>query len=317
MNILNGENMANFESCDEIEFNKLCLQDFTQLHRKIEQGQVICPNPLAWKNFYEKFARRADPEGKCKPLILSSWAWATNEEKNAAFKEQFKAIRQRYKYLGVRQGTWQKEIFQFFSSLEGQESQFCIAPQKATIAVVLSNFVQRFRTSGTETISWFIADGELFQLDEHFNKIKQSHIRHRMLNKIYRSQAATVLIERYENFEKPHRDRSYCQFGGCSGIGNNVRPTADIRLKSDVYKYIEKAFLMPDPQIEFELDFTQAPQRAEMSVIFDKLTEPDTGGLTNHFTLDTDAVGGTGLWYADCKLVEITNVSNALNSSAL
>ena len=46
-----------------------------------------------------------------------------------------------------------------------------------------------------------------------------------------------------------------------------------------------------------------------MSVIFDKLTEPASGGLSNHFTLDTDAVGGTGLWYADCKLVEIANVS--------
>ena len=183
------------------------------------------------------------------------------------------------------------------------------ATPTANLSLVVRNLTQRFRRSGTETISWFVADGELFQLDEHFNKIKQSHIRHRMLNKIYRSQAATVLIERYENFEKPHRDRSYCQFGGCSGIGNNVRPTADIRLKSDVYKYIEKAFLMPDPQIEFELDFTQAPQRAEMSVIFDKLTEPASGGLSNHFTLDTDAVGGTGLWYADCKLVEIANVS--------
>ena len=45
-----------------------------------------------------------------------------------------------------------------------------------------------------------------------------------------------------------------------------------------------------------------------MSVIFDKLPEPESGGLSNNFTLDTDAVGGTGLWYADCKLVEIKNV---------
>ena len=96
---------------------------------------------------------------------------------------------------------------------------------------------------------------------------------------------------------------------GVAELEMNVRPTADIRLKSDIYDYVEKAFVMPDPQIEFELRFIQATQRAEMSVIFDKLTEPASGGLSNHFTLDTDAVGGTGLWYADCKLVEIANVS--------
>ena len=103
-------------------------------------------------------------------------------------------------------------------------------------------------------------------------------------------------------------NESYCIFGGSSGVGDEIRPSAIFVLKSNIYDYIEKAFVMPNPQIELELRFIQATQRAEMSVIFDKLTEPDTGGLTNHFTLDTDAVGGTGLWYADCKLVEIKNV---------
>ena len=46
-----------------------------------------------------------------------------------------------------------------------------------------------------------------------------------------------------------------------------------------------------------------------MTVIFDKLSEPASGGLSIYFTLDTDAVGGTGLWYADCKLVEIRSSS--------
>jgi hypothetical protein len=132
-----------------------------------------------------------------------------------------------------------------------------------------------------------------------------------MLHELYQSQTATVLIERRENFPEAHVDGNYCQFGGCSAIGDDVRPTADIRLKSDIYDYVEKALEMPDPQIQFELRFIQATQRAEMSVIFDKLTEPDSGGLTNHFTLDTDAVGGTGLWYADCKLIEIKNSINS------
>ena len=190
-------------------------------------------------------------------------------------------------------------------------------PPTANLSLVVRNLTQQFRLSRTETVSWFIAEGELVQFDENFNRLEKSHMRHRMLHELYQSQTATVLIERRENFPEAHVDGNYCQFGGCSGIGDDVRPTADIRLKSDIYDYVEKAFVMPDPQILFELRFKQATQRAEMSVIFDKLTEPASGGLSNHFTLDTDAVGGTGLWYADCKLVEITNVSNTLNSSAL
>ena len=183
------------------------------------------------------------------------------------------------------------------------------ATPTANLSLVVRNLTQRFRLSGTETISWFVAEGELVQFDENFNRLEQSKMRHRMLHELYQSQTATVLIERSENFSDPHLDGNYCQFGGCSGIGDNVRPTADVRLKSDIYDYVEKAFVMPNPQIEFKLLFVQATQRAEMSVIFDKLPEPESGGLSNNFTLDTDAVGGTGLWYADCKLVEIRNVS--------
>ena len=183
------------------------------------------------------------------------------------------------------------------------------ATPTANLSLVVRNLTQRFRLSGTETISWFVAEGELAQFDENFDRLERSQMRHRMLNDLYQSQTATVLIERCDNFPEPHLDGNHCQFGGCSGIGDNVRPTADIRLKSNIYNYVEKAFVMPCPQIEFELRFPQATQRAEMSVIFDKLPEPESGGLSNNFTLDTDAVGGTGLWYADCKLVEIRNVS--------
>ena len=183
------------------------------------------------------------------------------------------------------------------------------ATPTANLSLVVRNLTQRFRLSGTETISWFVAEGELAQFDENFDRLERSQMRHRMLNDLYQSQTATVLIERCDNFPEPHLDENHCQFGGCSGIGDNVRPTADIRLKSNIYNYVEKAFVMPSPQIEFKLSFTQAIQRAEMSVIFDKPPEPDSGRLSNHFTLDTDAVGGTGLWYADCKLVEIRNVS--------
>ena len=179
----------------------------------------------------------------------------------------------------------------------------------ANLTLVVSNLVQSFRPSSTETISWFVAEGELVQFNENFDRLERSQMRHRMLHELYQSQTAKVLIERCENFPEPHLDENYCQFGCCSGIGDNVRPIADICLKSDIYDYVEKAFMMPCPQIEFELRFTQAIQRAEMSLIFYKPPEPGSGGLSNHFTLETDAVGGTGLWYADCKLVEIKNVS--------
>ena len=182
------------------------------------------------------------------------------------------------------------------------------ATPTANLSLVVRNLTQRFRPSGKETLSWFVAEGELVQFDENFDRLERSQMRHRMLHELYQSQAATVLIERCENFPDPHLDGNYCQFGGCSGIGDNVRPTADIHLKSNIYDYVEKAFVMPYPQIEFELSFTQAIQPAGMSLIFDKPPEPESGGLSNHFTLDTDAVGGTGLWYADCKLVEIKNV---------
>ena len=132
------------------------------------------------------------------------------------------------------------------------------ATPTANLSLVVRNLTQRFRLSDTGTISWFVAEGELVQFDENFDRLERSQMRHRMLHELYQSQTATVLIERCENFPEPHVDGNYCQFGGCSGIGDDVRPTADIRLKSDIYDYVEKAFVMPDPQIEFELRFIQA-----------------------------------------------------------
>ena len=66
---------------------------------------------------------------------------------------------------------------------------------------------------------------------------------------------------------------------------------------------------MPNPQIEFTLEFTEPIQRKEMALIFDPPIKYSRS--SNHFTLDTDAVGGTGLWYADCKLIEIKNLINS------
>ena len=51
----------------------------------------------------------------------------------------------------------------------------------ANLTLVVKNLVQRFWKSGTETISWFIAEGELVQFDKNFNELERSQMRHRML----------------------------------------------------------------------------------------------------------------------------------------
>ena len=111
---------------EDIEFRKLGLRDYAHFYRMIEQGTIICPNPLTWQHFYKVFIKRADPEGKLKPMILTSWAWSTDEEKNNIFKEQLETVRQRYETLGRRPVNWQKRIFDYFDSLEGEQSKLVV-----------------------------------------------------------------------------------------------------------------------------------------------------------------------------------------------
>ena len=180
-----------------------------------------------------------------------------------------------------------------------------------TFNLVVSNLVQHFRSSGTDkdTKSKFFSDGELVQYDEGFKRLEQSHMRVKLVNELFTSQTARVVIERYEDDPAPNLNGSYCIFGGCSGIGDEIEPSAIFVLKSNIYDYIEKAFVMANPQIELELEFIKSIQREEMSLTFDKPPNPENGLTTNHFTLDSDI--GIGLWYARCKLIEIKNVQNA------
>ena len=90
-----------------------------------------------------------------------------------------------YTSLGMKEYTWQKEIFDYFENLEGRRSKLVVVWKKASVNLVVSNLVQRFRTSGKETISWFVAESELVQFDENFNRLEQSQMRHRMLNELY------------------------------------------------------------------------------------------------------------------------------------
>ena len=181
-----------------------------------------------------------------------------------------------------------------------------------TFNLVVTNFVQHFSTYETDkdTKSKFFADGELVQYGEDFNRLDQSHMRIKMVNELYTSQTASVAIERYEDDPAPNLNESYCIFGGSSGVGDEIRPSAVFILKSNIYDYIEKAFVMANPQIEFNLKFTKAIQRKEMSITFDQPPNSETCLTTNHFTLDSDI--GLGLWYANSLLVEIKNVQKSI-----
>ena len=118
--------MSNLKNSEFVEFKKLQLHDFEQFHAMIKNGTIVCPNPTTWLNFYNKFVKRADPDKKLLPLILTSWVWTTNGDKNSIFKEQFKAISERNKTLGVRPSTWQKIIFDYFDSLEAEQSKLVV-----------------------------------------------------------------------------------------------------------------------------------------------------------------------------------------------
>ena len=178
-----------------------------------------------------------------------------------------------------------------------------------TFNLVVSNLVQHFSSSkmDKDTKSKFFADGELVQYSDDFNRLDQSHMRIKMVNELFTSQTASVAIERYEDDPAPILKESYCIFGGSSGVGDEIKPSAIFVLKSNIYNYIEKAFVMPNPQIELELKFTKSIQRKEMSLTFDKPPNSENELTTNHFTLDSDI--GTGLWYAWCELRKIQNVS--------
>ena len=178
-----------------------------------------------------------------------------------------------------------------------------------TFNLIVSNLVQHFWSYGTEkdTKSKFFADSELIQYGEDFNRLDQSNMRVKLVNELFTSQTARVVIERYEDTLHPNLNESYCVFGGGSGVGAEPTPSAMFVLKSNIYDYIEKAFVMPNPQIELELKFTKSIQREEMSLTFDKPPNPENFLTTNHFTLDSDI--GMGLWYARCELRKIQNIN--------
>ena len=115
------------KSNEFIEFRNLGLRTFDELQLKIEKGVIICPIPYTWKFFYDQFVQQDDTKKVLRPLILSSWPWTTDEEKNDRFREQLAAIKERSVKLGVRPQTSQQNIFNFFKNLEGQSSEMLVS----------------------------------------------------------------------------------------------------------------------------------------------------------------------------------------------
>ena len=46
------------------------------------------------------------------------------------------------------------------------------ATPTANLSLVVRNLTQHFRLSRTETVSWFVAEGELVQFDENFDQVR-------------------------------------------------------------------------------------------------------------------------------------------------
>ena len=80
----------------------------------------------------------------------------------------------------------------------------------------------------------------------------------------------------------------------------------NIYLNTDLYEYIERAFVMPNPQIKFRLEFRQSIQYEGFTLTFNKPIENSELSYEDRFTLDCEP--DTGIWNAYCEMVEIKNL---------
>ena len=240
--------------------------------------------------------------------------WVNKESTNLTFEDRPFRIATEEEYASPMAWLNEKEkpktVFPFAKVTKKVDINAPIRGKEpaGTFNLIVNNLVQNFRSSGMDkdTKSEFSAHGELVQVDESDNRLERSGMLHRMRDELFRSQTASVAIRRHEDNVRAELDESYCVFGGASGIGDEPIPIAVFNLKSNIYDYVEKAFVMANPQIELKLKFTKAIQREEMSLTFDEHPNSETGLTTNHFTLDSNNKS-YGIWYAHCKLIEIKN----------
>ena len=74
-------------------FKELNIYSFDELIAEIESGLIVCPMPPIWVEFYDRFIAQEDPKRKLLPLILSSWGWTSDEEKNERWKSCYDWVR--------------------------------------------------------------------------------------------------------------------------------------------------------------------------------------------------------------------------------
>ena len=178
----------------------------------------------------------------------------------------------------------------------------------AYVDLNVNNLTQRFNSGTSKNTNWFVADGELSQYDEKLRQKRRSMLGHKILGEIQFSQGATVLINRFEDKSDHPLDGNYARFGGFGGrtLSSSPLPSVDIYLNTGLYEHIERAFIMPNPQIEFRLEFKQSIQYEGFTLTFNKPIENFELSYEDRFTLDCEHE--TGIWNAYCEMVEIKNL---------
>ena len=58
-----------------------------------------------------------------------------------------------------------------------------------------------------------------------------------------------------------------------AALDDTPLPIVDIYLNTDLYEHIERAFVMPNPQIKFRLEFKQSIQYEGFTLTFNKPIE--------------------------------------------
>ena len=102
-------------------FKELNIYSFDELIAKIESGLIVCPMPPIWAEFYDRFIAQEDPKRKLLPLILSSWGWASDEEKNERLKLQIASLEVSYNRTEANSFNWKNAVFDWFNNHKSYE----------------------------------------------------------------------------------------------------------------------------------------------------------------------------------------------------
>ena len=100
---------------DEAKFQSLAANGYEHFFSLIEVGHIVCPFPDLWDNFWREYVKPTTGNDLM-PLILSSWEYCTNEEKNERFKEQLLIA------LKTKSKT---DLFSFFESYT-HKNRWCV-----------------------------------------------------------------------------------------------------------------------------------------------------------------------------------------------